>query len=155
MAIWTSTVPRKLSRSTNHADVCCSAQWPSLLERLIPRLDLVTVFESGWGKVCSLMEMHRSSTTCSQLHPSLFPSLLYYLSEMDDRIIFPVKIHRRKTHRKKTLSWRPHQPGNPLDYGTFPCPLLPSAHHWIQVLLDLQGLFLRSFSPYFPPCGRR
>lgn len=51
MAIWTSTVPRTPKNLTRPADVRGSAQWPSLLERLIPRLDLVPVLESRLERV--------------------------------------------------------------------------------------------------------
>lgn len=155
MAIWTSTVPRTPMSSILPADVECSAQWPSLLERLIPRLDLVMLLESSLKNAGLLIELPRSFITCSQLRRYLFPSPLYLLPEMNDQAIFPVRIHRRKLHRKKISSSRPRLRGNPLDYGTSQYPPLPSAPHWIQALLDLPGLFRRNCSPFFPPSDRR
>jgi hypothetical protein len=59
----------------DRADVRGSAQWPGLLERILPRLDMVTVFEITLEEVHSPTENHRLSTTCSPFHRSLCPSL--------------------------------------------------------------------------------
>lgn len=155
MAIWTSTVPRTLMKLILPADVECSAQWPGLLERLIPRLDLVMLLKSGLGNSGPLIELQRLFTTCFQFHRYHFPNPLYILPEMDDPAIFPVKIRRRKLHRKKTSSSRPHRRGNPLDYDTSPCPPLPSARRSIQALLDPPALFRRNFSPCFLSSSQR